>query len=190
MIHVGSITPPPPVTLACSASPESIFPGDPVTVTATAGSLDPKMNAIYSWSGTGASGNGTTTSIATTTLDAGSYTVKGSVKEGKPGKEGLKPGQTADCSASFTVKAFEPPTISCSANPTTIKPGESSTITCVGMSPQNRRLTYSYTATGGSVTGSGTTAEFSSVGAPDRRSWHHVQCIGRQGPLGHVEHQR
>ncbi len=166
VIHIGSITPPPPVTLACSASPESVFPGEPVTVTATAGSLDPKMNAIYSWSGTGATGNGTTTTIATTSLDPGSYTVKGTVKEGKSGKEGLKPGQTADCSASFTVKAFEPPTISCSANPTTIKPGESATVTSVGMSPQNRPLTYSYSATGGTVSGTGTTAEFNSTGAP------------------------
>jgi hypothetical protein len=166
VFHVGSITPPPPVTLACSASPESVFPGEPVTVTATAGSLDPKLNAIYSWSGTGASGNGTTTSIATISLDAGNYTVKGTVKEGKSGKEGLKPGQTADCSASFTVKAFEPPTISCSANPTTIKPGESATVTSTATSPQNRPLTYSYSATGGTVTGTGTTAEYASVGAP------------------------
>jgi hypothetical protein len=34
------------------------------------------------------------------------------------------------------------------------------------MSPQNRPLTYSYSATGGTVTGTGTTAEFSSAGAP------------------------
>ncbi len=166
VLHIGTITPPPPATLACSASPESVFPGEPVTVTATAGSLDPKLNAIYSWSGSGASGTGTTTTIPTTSLDPGSYTVKGEVKEGHPGKEGLKPGQSADCSASFTVKAFEPPTISCSVNPTTIKPGDSATVTSTGMSPQNRPLTYSYSATGGTVTGTGTTAEYSSAGAP------------------------
>jgi hypothetical protein len=164
--HIGSIAPPPPVTLACSASPASVFPGEPVTVTATAGSLDPKLNAIYSWSGAGVTGTGTTATVATGALAAGSYTVKGEVKEGKPGKEGLKPGQDASCSASFTVKAFEPPTISCSAAPSTIKPGESATITSVGMSPQNRPLTYSYSATAGSVAGSGTTATFASAGAP------------------------
>jgi hypothetical protein len=164
--HIGSITPPPPVTLACSASPTSVFPGDPVTVTATAGALDPKLSAIYSWSGAGATGNGTTVTIATASLAPGSYTVKGNVKEGKPGKEGLKPGQAADCSASFTVKAFEPPTISCSANPTTIKPGETSAVTSVGMSPQNRPLTYTYTASAGTVSGTGATAEFNSAGAP------------------------
>ena len=166
VIHAGSQVPPPPVTLACSASPTSVFPGEPITVTAAAGSLDPKLNTIYSWSGSGASGNGTTTTIQTASLEPGNYTVKGDVKEGKSGKEGLKPGQAADCSASFTVKAFEPPTISCSVAPTTIKPGDSATVNCTGMSPQNRSLTYSYTTTAGTVTGSGTTAQYSSAGAP------------------------
>jgi hypothetical protein len=101
--------PPPPVTLFCSVSPPWVFPGDPVTVVATAGALDPKLNAVYSWSGLGVSGNGTTVSIATGSLAPGSYTVKGLVNEGKPGKQGWKPGQTADCSASFMVRAFEPP---------------------------------------------------------------------------------
>src|ERR1035441_2710631 len=138
--HIGTITPPPPVTLACSINPTSIFPGDPVTVTATTGDLDPKLNAIYSWSGSGVTGNGTTATVATGSLAAGSYMVKAEVKEGRPGREGLKPGQTADCSASFTVRAFEPPTISCVASPGTINPGDKSTVTSTGVSPQNRPL--------------------------------------------------
>jgi outer membrane protein OmpA-like peptidoglycan-associated protein len=166
VLHVGTLVPPPPVTLACSASASSIFPGDPVTVTATPGMLDPKLNAVYSWSGTNVTGTGTTATVATGALAPGSYTVKASVKEGKAGKEGLKPGQSADCSASFTVKAYEPPTISCSASPSTIKPGENSTITAMGMSPQNRPLSYTYSASAGSVSGNGTSATFSSAGAP------------------------
>jgi hypothetical protein len=160
------VSAPVPVTLACSASPSSVFPGDPVTATATAGSLDPKQNVLYSWSGAGVTGTGATASVATAALAPGSYTVKCGVKEGKPGKEGLKPWQVADASASFTVKAFEPPTVSCSANPTTIKPGETATVTAMGMSPQNRPLTYSYAATAGSVSGSGVGATFNSAGAP------------------------
>jgi len=148
------------VTLACSVNPTSIFPGDPVTVTATADALNPKLTAVYTWTGTGVTGNGTTATVATASLAAGSYTVKAEVKEGP------KPGQSADCSASFTVKAYEPPTISCSANPSTIKPGESSTVTASGVSPQNRPLTYTYSAAAGSINGSGTTAAFSSTGAP------------------------
>lgn len=166
VIHAGSIAPPPPVTLACSANPTSVFPGDPVTVTAAAGGLNPKDHVIYTWSGSGVTGNGVSATVATAALAPGQYTVNCGVKEGKPGKEGMKPWETATGSASFTVKEFEPPTISCSANPSTIKPGDTSTITSVGMSPQNRPLTYTYSASAGTVSGSGTTAEFSSAGAP------------------------
>ena len=168
VFHAGTVTPPPPVTLACTINPVSVFPGDPVTVTATAGDLNPKFNAIYSWSGDGVTGNGTSATVATGALAPGSYTVKAEVKEGKPGKEGLKPGQTADCSSNYTVKPFEPPTISCSASPSTINPGDKSTITATGVSPQNRPLTYSYSVTPGSgaITGSGASATYDSTGAP------------------------
>ena len=158
--HIGSIAPPPPVTFACSASPTSVFAGEPVTITGTADMLDPKKKAVYSWTGEGASGSGTTVTIATASLAPGSYTVKGNVTEGP------KAGQSADCSATYTVKDFEPPTISCSANPTTIKPGDTSAITATGLSPQGRPLTYSYSASAGSVSGTGTSATFSSAGAP------------------------
>ena len=166
VFHLGSIAPPTPITLACSASPETVFPGDPVTLTATAGNLNPKDHVIYTWSGAGASGSDTTEKLDTSSLAPGEYTVTCNVKEGKPGKEGLKPWETATGTAGITVKAFEPPTISCSASPSTIKPGDTSTITAVGVSPQNRPLTYSYTASAGTVTGTGTTAEYSSAGAP------------------------
>jgi hypothetical protein len=166
VFHVGQIAPPPPVTLACTASPTSVFPGEAVTVTASAGNLDPKENAIYSWTGTGVTGSGATATVATGSLAAGTYSVQGTVKEGKPGKEGDRPWQTANCSASFTVKEYEPPTISCSANPSTIKPGDTSTITSVAVSPQNRPLTYSYMASAGSISGPGASAVFSSAGAP------------------------
>lgn len=158
----------PPITLACNAAPPAIFPGEKVSVTATPGSVSTKKNnnLIYSWSGEGVTGDGASATVDTSALAPGSYTVKGTVKEGKKGKEGLKPGQTAECSSGFTVKEFEPPTVSCSANPTTLKPGDSSTVTATAMSPQNRPLTYSYSAAAGSVEGSGASATFSSTGAP------------------------
>lgn len=158
----------PPITLACNASAPSVYPGDQLTVTATPGSVSTKKNnnVLYNWSGQGVTGSGATATVDTASLQPGSYTAKAEVKEGKKGKEGQKPGQSATCSSDFTVKAFEPPTISCSANPDTIKPGETSTITAQGVSPQNRPLTYSYTASEGSIEGSGTTATFSSSGAP------------------------
>jgi outer membrane protein OmpA-like peptidoglycan-associated protein len=163
--HFGGAAPA-PVTLACSASPAQVFPGDPVTVSASAGGLNPKLNAVYTFSGEGATSSGSSATVATASLAPGVYTVKCGVKEGKHGKEGLKPWESADASASFTVKAFEPPTSGCSASPSTIKPGETSTVTAAGTSPQNRPLTYSYSASAGTVSGDGTTATFNSTGAP------------------------
>ena len=159
--HFGHIVPPPPVTYTCSVSPATGYPGDPITVTGTALNLNPKKTAAYTWSSTGGTvtGTGNVANVATDTLSAGTYTVKGHVSEG------TKPGQMADCSVDFTVKAFEPPTISCSASPSSVNPGDSSTITSVGMSPQNRPLTYSYSASAGSISGSTATATLSTTGA-------------------------
>jgi len=167
VIHAGSIAPPPQLTVACAVNPGSVFPGDPVTATATVGSQEPKLNVITTITGDGVSGNGATAAVNTAALSPGQHTVTCNAKEGKPGKEGMKPWQVAaPTTATFTVKEFEPPTISCSANPTTIKPGDSSTITATGMSPQNRPLTYTYSASSGTINGSGSSATYSSTGAP------------------------
>lgn len=162
VFHMGSIAPPPPVQYACSASPASVFPGEKVTITGTATNLNPKKKATYNWTGQGVTvgGTDTTTTVDTANLAAGNYTVTGHVTEGQ------KAWMSADCTTQFAVKDFEPPTISCSANPTTVKPGESSTITCNGVSPQNRPLTYSYSASAGTINGTGNTATLSTTGAP------------------------
>jgi hypothetical protein len=161
----GPVEAPPQATLSCTAKPSIVFAGDPVMLTATAGELNPKLHVVYAWSGSGVTGSEATATVDTGNLTPDTYTVKCRVMEGKAGKEGAKPWESADATTSFTVRAFEPPTISCSANPDTIKPGESSTITASGVSPQNRPLTYSYSASGGTVEGSGATAVFNSTGA-------------------------
>jgi hypothetical protein len=168
VIHVGSLAPPPQLTVACAVNPTSIFPGDPVTATATIGSQDPKLGVVYSISGDGITGgNSATATVSTASLSPGQHTVKCDAKEGKPGKEGLKPWQVAtESTASYTVKEYEPPTISCSVSPTTIKPGDSASITATAASPQNRPLTYTYTASAGTVSGTGASATYSSTGAP------------------------
>ena len=159
--HFGHIIPPPPVTYACSASPATVFPGDPITITGTASNLNPKKTPTYTWTADGGtiSGTSSTANIDTKSANPGTYTAKGHVTEG------VKPGQMADCTASYTVKPFEPPTISCSANPTTVAPGDSATVTASGMSPQNRPLTYSYSSSAGTVSGNAATATLSTAGA-------------------------
>jgi outer membrane protein OmpA-like peptidoglycan-associated protein len=127
--------------------------------------LNPKLSVVYTWTGDGVTGTGSTASVKTEALHPGTYPVKAEVKEGKPGKEGERPWQVASCSTSYTVKPFQPPTISCSATPTNLNPGGSTTITAQGVSPQNRPLTYTYQASSGTISGSGTTATYSSTGA-------------------------
>jgi hypothetical protein len=161
--RLGNITPPPPVTYQCAASPASVYPGDPVTITGTAANLNPKKNPTYSWTGNNGvkvTGDTNTGNVDTNGLNPGSYTVTGHVSQGQ------KAGQFADCTANFEVKQFEPPTISCSANPTTLKPGDSSTITAQGVSPQNRPLTYTYSTSAGQISGNNTTATLNTAGAP------------------------
>jgi outer membrane protein OmpA-like peptidoglycan-associated protein len=158
--------PPAPLTISCSAGPTRVFAGGPVTVTATPEGLNPKWNTLYTWTGDGVTGNGATASVNTTALNPGTYTVKANLKVGKSGKEGEKPWQVADCSTTYIVQEFEPPTLSCSANPTDLRPGGSSMVTAHGVSPQNRPLSYSYEASAGTISGNGPTATYSSAGAP------------------------
>jgi outer membrane protein OmpA-like peptidoglycan-associated protein len=63
------------------------------------------------------------------------------------------------------VKQPNPPSISCSASPATLQTGGSSTISATASSPDGRNLTYSYTASAGSITGNGSTAVFDSSNA-------------------------
>jgi outer membrane protein OmpA-like peptidoglycan-associated protein len=161
VMHFGHIIPPPPVTYSCVVSPTTVYPGDPITATGTALNLNPKKVATYTWTADGGviSGTSSTANIDTKSAAPGTYSVKGHVTEG------AKPGETADCTASYTVKQFDPPTVSCSANPSTVAPGDSATITASGVSPQNRPLTYSYSASAGSVSGNGSTATLTTTGA-------------------------
>jgi hypothetical protein len=161
VLRLGEKTPDLPAAFGCEVQPVSVYPGDPVTVTGRVINLEQKKNLLptYTWSTTGGrlsrSADGAT--IATGGLAAGDYTVIGRVSEGS------QPTQHAECSASFRVVAYEPPTISCSANPTSILPGGFATITSVGRSPQNRPLTYSYGTTAGQIAGAGTTGTLSAA---------------------------
>ncbi len=149
-----------PLSYSCSVNPSSVYPGDAVAVSGTALNLDPAKTAVYTWSVDGGRVTGTseTGSIDTTGLAAGTYMLKGLVSEG------AKPDENADCSATYVVKTYELPTVSCSSNPSTVLSGDPSAITAIGVSPQNRPLTYSYTSTSGSVSGSGSTATLATAG--------------------------
>jgi len=154
-----------PPAVTCSVQPAEVMVGEPITVSANASNFNPKHAVTYSWSGNGGqvTGKDTTAHIDTTNAAPGSYTVTVHVTDPKAKKNG-----EASCSANYTVKPLppkNPPTISCSANPSTVDVGGTATVTCNASSPDGVPVTVSnWTATSGTVSGSGTAATLNTAG--------------------------
>lgn len=164
LINLGIGEPPPPLAASCSINPASVMAGEPVTLTVTASNIHKNHTVTYAYQSTGgkAEGKDSTATVDTTGLAPGSYTLTATVTDPKD-----KKGVPATCNASFTIQEppQHPPTISCSANPSTVQSGQPSTITSTASSPDNRPLTYSFTATGGRLTPNGPIATLDTAGA-------------------------
>src|SRR5581483_5173976 len=154
-----------PPTASCSVQPAEVMVGEPITATATASNFNPKHTLNYSWSSTGGkvSGKDNTASIDTNGVAGGSYTVTAKIADAKVKKNG-----EVMCTANFTVKEppKNPPTMSCTANPTNVQTGGTSTITCDCKSPDNVTVNVSnWTASSGTVSGTGNTGTLNTTGA-------------------------
>ena len=163
VLRLGDIEKILPLQITCSLHPETVFVGDPVMVSLQTANIDPKRTPVYSWSSSGGRVEGSDTAITVDTrgLAAGTYTVTATVAQGK------RPKQRATCNASFQARAYDPPTVTCVANPDRVRPGEISTITSNGISPQNRPLTYSFVADAGQIGAvSGNTTTLGTGGVP------------------------
>ena len=151
VLHLGSALPPPPVTLACVATPQRVFAGDPVSIISEGTNLDFRKQTVYRWRGIGTrlDDTGPIADVDSTGLEPGTYVVRGHVSEGN------KAGQSANCAANFTVMPFAPPMLSCSANPSTVSPGGTANLKARGFSPQNRALQYRFSTAGGALENNG-----------------------------------
>lgn len=148
-----------------SVQPSEAMVGEPLTATATPSNFKPKHELKYDWSSTCGkiTGNGATASIDTNGAPGGSCTVEAKITDPK-----AKKNNQASASNSFTLKEApkNPPTISCSASPTSVQAGASVAISCTCMSPDNVPVTVgSYNATGGTISASGNTATLNTTGA-------------------------
>jgi outer membrane protein OmpA-like peptidoglycan-associated protein len=162
VVKFGYGPPPAAPTASCSTQQTEVMAGEPVTVTATP-SFPQGRTLTYKWTGsngTKVSGTAETARVDTTGLAPGSYTVTANITSNKK-------NETATCSANFTIKEppKNPPTISCTAAPTTVRAGEPSTVTCNATSPDNRPVNVTYQASGGKISGSGNTATLDTTGA-------------------------
>ncbi len=158
----------PALAATCSAQPTEVTEGEPVTVTATGTNFNPKHTITYAWTTDGGkidTANAQSAHIDTTGASAGSHTANATLTDAK-----MKKMNSATCSAPFTVKAkpMNPPQVTCSANPATVQAGTPSTITANATSPDPGVTisSYSYQASAGTVSGTGTSATLDTTGAP------------------------
>ncbi len=149
-----------PDQASCSAQPGEVFAGDAVSVTAQGSNFKSNRTITYNWSGSGvkAGETGTSTQIDTSGLQPGAYQVTARLSDGSP-------NGVASCSARFSVKEPHPPVISCSADPSSVAPGGTSTITSTANSPDGRSITYSYSSSSGNITGRDASAALDTTGA-------------------------
>jgi len=183
VLRFGIPNPPPPPNhppvAACSVNPTSLFAGSGDTVAVHVTASDPDNDPLtYSYTASGGSveGTGADARWNSSGVAVGSYTVNVKVDDGK--------GGTASCAADIKVeeKPNHPPTASLSVERSPIQPGEHTGITCNGSDPDNDPLTYSYTASGGQITGSGSNVQFDSTGlAPGTYA---VKCVVNDGRGG------
>ena len=155
--------PPPnhPPVASCTADPTSVYAGSNDSAAIHVNANDPDNDQLtYTYTATGGTveGTGPEARWNSSGLASGTYTVNAKVDDGK--------GGTASCSADVQVqqKPNQPPTISCSTDRSPIMPGERTGITAAGNDPDGDPLTYSYTATGGQIVGTGAKVEFDSTG--------------------------
>ncbi len=168
----------PPVA-ACTASPASVFAGSSDTVAIHVNASDPDNDPLtYSYTTTGGTvdGSGPDARWNVGSAAAGSYTVTVQVNDGK--------GGTASCATDIKVeeRPNRPPTASLSVERSPILPGERTGITCTGNDPDGDPLTYSYSASGGQVTGTGSNAQFDATGL--QPGTYTVKCTVNDGRGG------
>ena len=165
ILRFGIPPPPPPPNkppvATCSASPTSVYAGSNDAIAIHVNASDPDNDTLtYSYSATGGAVDGTGADARwnSSGVAVGTYTVNAKVDDGR--------GGTATCSADVSVaqKPNQPPTISCSVERSPIMPGERTKIVANASDPDNDPLTYSWTATGGQVVGTGSTVDFDSTG--------------------------
>jgi outer membrane protein OmpA-like peptidoglycan-associated protein len=105
-------------------------------------------------------GSGPTVTWDTTGLAPGTYTLTAQVDDGM--------GHVVDCSVTLTVIARpnQCPTVTLSADKTTVRPGEIVTFTATASDPDNGpgAITYNWSTSAGNLQGSGTTVTLDTTG--------------------------
>ncbi|MGB6898342.1 MAG: OmpA family protein [Candidatus Acidiferrum sp.] len=162
----GNPPPPPPPAnhppvASCSADKSMVYAGSGDLVVVRVDASDPDNDPLtYSWTSTGGAveGTGPEARWNSSGTNAGTYAVKVHVDDGR--------GGWADCSSSISVEPppNHPPTMSCSADHSSVPAGDVVQITATANDPDNDPLTYSWRSSGGHVRGSDALVRFETAG--------------------------
>jgi outer membrane protein OmpA-like peptidoglycan-associated protein len=146
-----------PPTVTCSVSPNSIQVGESATVVAKAASPDGSP-LTYSWTVNGQAQAGSTPEFVfgSAGREPGNYSIVVTANTGK---------FTASCSSSVTVREIPipPPTISCLSPTVDIESGGTAQLQ-VQARAERATPTISWSASGGTIIGSGESASFNATG--------------------------
>lgn len=176
--------PPIPPSASCSAQPTEVMVGEPVTVTATSSNFNPKHTVTYTWASTGGkvTSKDNAATIDTAGLAGGSYTATARATDAR-----VKKNNEASCSASFTVKEppKNPPTMTCSASPTSLVIGGTATITCDCKSPDGVPVSVAgWNASSGSISGTGNSGSLNTAGTSAGTITVNATCTDSRGLTG------
>ncbi len=162
----GNPPPPPPPpdrppVASCSADKSMVYVGSGDFVAVRADASDPDNDPLtYSWTSTGGAveGSGPEARWNSSNTTPGTYTVNVRVDDGR--------GGNADCSAAIRVEPppNHPPTMSCSADRTSVPAGDTVHITASANDPDNDPLSYSWKSSGGEVRGRDASVRFETAG--------------------------
>ncbi len=150
-----------PPTISCTEDKDMVYldSGDTVTINCTGS--DPDNDPLtYTWSSTcgKVDGNGPQVRWLSAGVPLGSCTITAKVDDGR--------GGSASSSVAVRVepKPNHPPTITCSADRSSVFAGEKVHITTNASDPDGDKLTYSWRANAGQVVGSGAAVDFDTSG--------------------------
>jgi outer membrane protein OmpA-like peptidoglycan-associated protein len=154
----GNPSPPSaPLGVSCSANPEMVYAGSGDWIEVRADASNPAnypLNYLWSASEGGLDGSGPNVRWSSVDRHPGTYTISLRMENGRNG--------AANCSTIVRVapRANRPPTISCSADRTTVTAGDRVEITATASDPDNDPLAFSWSASGGRLEGTGPSVMF------------------------------
>jgi len=147
----------PPVG-SCYADPVEVISGSGNTVLVRADASDPDNDPLtYTWTAAAGTieGNGSQVHWNPAGAAVGAYSITVRVDDGR--------GGTVSCVAQVLVAARQP-TLSCSASPSSVHPGDRVHITASASNPSNDPLTFAWQSSGGRIVGSGPEVELDTTG--------------------------